>query len=435
MNYEEVVSYLYDLPRFKTLPGVVREREILERLKNPQTGLKIIHIAGTNGKGSVCAYLERMLREAGYRTGTFTSPHLVKVNERIKINGADISDVEFLNAFKRVFEVSKEMAEEGMESAAFFDYLTAMALLIFAEKKVDFAIMETGLGGRLDCTNAIENPALCVITSISLDHTEILGDTVQEIAAEKAGIIKTGVPAVYLADKEVKDIFAKQIEKTGAFGTEVNRDDAVIVKRDGKGIDFLLRNQYYKNDMFSLLTIAEYQVINSSIALVAASVLEQKGLAALPGKIKKDAVLHTVWEGRMEQVFPNFYVDGAHNEDGIRVFLQTAGEVKAKRKLLLFSAVREKNYESMIREICESGIFDGYILTQLGRDNHRALALSAIREEFERWQRSLVYTSDSVFEALELMKTITNKEDIVFAAGSLYLVGEIKAAISGGNND
>lgn len=435
MNYEEAVSYLYDLPRFKTLPGVVREREILERLRNPQAGLKIIHIAGTNGKGSVCAYLERMLREAGYLTGSFTSPHLVKVNERIKINGADISDVEFLNAFNRVDEVSKEMAEEGLESAAFFDYLTAMALLIFAEKKVDFAIMETGLGGRLDCTNAIEKPALCVITSISLDHTEILGDTVQEIAAEKAGIIKTGVPVVYLADKAVKDIFAEQIEKTGAFGTEVNRDDAVIVKRDGKGIDFLLRNQYYRNDMFSLSTIAEYQVINSSIALVAASVLEQKGLAALPGEIKKGAVLHTVWEGRMEQVFPNFYVDGAHNEDGIRVFLQTAREVKAKRKLLLFSAVREKNYESMIREICESGIFDGYILTQLGRDNHRALALSAIREEFEKRQRGLVYTSDSVFEAVELMKTITNKEDIVFAVGSLYLVGEIKAAISGGYND
>lgn len=429
MNYNEVVTYLYELPRFKTSPGVVREKEILRRLGNPEAGLSVIHVAGTNGKGSVCAYLDGMLREAGYLTGSFTSPHLVRVNERIRVNGEEVSDEEFVRAFYQVDEVSRKMEEDGLESAAFFDYLTAMAMLIFSERKVDFVIMETGLGGRLDCTNAVKAPVLSVITSISLDHTEILGNTLEEIAGEKAGIIKENVPVVFLADESVRQVFRKKAKEMGAVTVETKRSDICIVKRDTKGIDFLLNNQYYKNDTFSLSTVAEYQAVNSSIALTAIAVLEENGLVSLDMGTKKKALHDTVWAGRMEQVVPGFYLDGAHNADGVEMFLQTVRDLSAKRKFLLFSAVREKDYDRMIRTICESGLFDGYIVTALDKENHRALPLDTMEDSFHRWTDKQVYSAPGVLEAIDLAKSLIREGDVLFAAGSLYLVGEIKAAI------
>lgn len=429
MNYDEVVTYLYELPRFKTNPGVVREREILRRLGNPEAGLSIIHVAGTNGKGSVCAYLDGMLRGAGYLTGTFTSPHLVRVNERICVNGEEVSDEEFVRAFYQVDEVSRKMEEDGLESAAFFDYLTAMAMLIFSERRVDFVIMETGLGGRLDCTNAVKAPVLSVITSISLDHTEILGNTLEEIAREKAGIIKENVPVVFLSDEAVRQVFQKKAKEMGTLTVETKRSDICIVKRDAKGIDFLLNNKYYRNDTFSLSTVAEYQAVNGSIALTAIAVLEENGLVSLDMETKKKALYDTVWAGRMEQVVPGFYLDGAHNADGVDMFLQTVRDLSAKRRFLLFSAVREKDYDRMIRTICESALFDGYIVTALDKENHRALSLDAMEGSFHRWTDKQVYLASGVLEAIDLAKSLIRKGDVLFATGSLYLVGEIKAAI------
>ena len=196
IEMEEAKNYLFGLHRFGSETGAVRAKRALERLGNPQDNLNVIHVAGTNGKGSVCAYMSNALMTQGYRVGLFTSPHLVKVNERIRINGVMISDEDFLKYYQRVRVVSEEIQSEGKDGLAFFDFMFVMAVLYFAGHDTDYVVMETGLGGRTDATAALSTKLLSVITSLSLDHTEILGDTIEQIAAEKAGIITEGVRLV-----------------------------------------------------------------------------------------------------------------------------------------------------------------------------------------------------------------------------------------------
>ena len=189
LNYTEAVEYIYNIPKFTTKNKPEHTAEFLNRLGHPERSMKIIHVAGTNGKGSVCAFLSSMLTEAGKRTALFTSPHLVKINERFQINNQMVSDEEFLSAFLKVDEVVKGMQADGLPHPTYFELLFGVAMVLFAELKAEYVVLETGLGGRLDATNTVEHPLATVITSISLDHTEILGDTIEKIAFEKAGII------------------------------------------------------------------------------------------------------------------------------------------------------------------------------------------------------------------------------------------------------
>ena len=197
MNYTEAVDYILNVPKFTTKNKPEHTRELLKRLGHPDRGMKVIHVAGTNGKGSVCAFLSEMLVLAGKRTALFTSPHLVRINERFQINQVPISDELFLESYLEVQAKIDEMVEEGLPHATYFELLYATAMVAFQKERAEYVVLETGLGGRLDATNTIEHPLATVITSISLDHTEILGDTIEEIAVEKAGIIKEGVPVIY----------------------------------------------------------------------------------------------------------------------------------------------------------------------------------------------------------------------------------------------
>lgn len=427
MLYEEAVNYIFGLRKFGSAPGVLREEELLKRLGNPEKNLNIIHVAGTNGKGSVCSYIESILRKLGYKTGLFTSPHLVRVNERIRINNICVDNKIFMQAFNRVYETSRKMIKDGLDGAAFFDYIMAMAMLIFDEENVDYVIMETGLGGRTDCTNAVKCPLMSVITSISLDHTEILGDTVDKIACEKAGIIKRGVPVVFWSSMEETDnIIMEQAYKMNAPFRKVSMKDCSVVKRNLKHIDFFLNNSYYKNNLFSINTTALYQVSNCAVALCAISVLDSD--RGFDEDNIHAAVRASKWEGRMEEAGEGFYIDGAHNEDGIRAFLQTAEVMPASHKYLLFSAVCEKDYDRMIRNICESSIFDGYIVTEL--NSSRALKIDVIENEFRKYTDRFVIVKPCVSEALESALDMISDGSILFAAGSLYLVGEIKSLLS-----
>ena len=189
-NYDEAVEYLLNIPKFSKKTTKENLLELLKRLGNPHKAMKIIHVAGTNGKGSVCAFLNTLLLAAKKQTGLFTSPHLVKMNERMRINGKDVSDERFLQVFQQVYQTVGQMLKQGFTHPSFFEYLFVMALVLFEKENVEYVILETGLGGRLDATNIIEHPMLTIITSISFDHTEILGDTLHKIAMEKAGIIK-----------------------------------------------------------------------------------------------------------------------------------------------------------------------------------------------------------------------------------------------------
>lgn len=427
MDYNEAVEYLFRLRRFGRETGAQRAGRALDALSHPEQALNIIHVAGTNGKGSVCAYLSNILLELGFTVGMFTSPHLVRVNERIRLNGEMISDEEFLRLFENVYRVSEDLIEQGFDGLAFFDFIFVMAVCYYAEKKPDYVVIETGLGGRTDATAALSTKMVSVLTSISLDHTEVLGDTTEKIAVEKAGIIMREKPVVYWKSD---DVSARIIEETAAncnsMAHLVDEKSFQIHKLERKQIDFSLKNRYYKNSMFSIYNTAIYQTANAALALETIAVLGQ-GKDWEPERIVS-AVGRTRWEGRMEEVEHNIYVDGAHNPDGIRQFLKTAQWMKeGHRMYLLFGAVCEKDYGRMIEEICAMGGFDGFVVTQV--PNHRALMLEDMRTEFEKNTDRPVYAIESVRKAYQTAKAFLGEEDLLLCAGSLYLVGAIKELI------
>lgn len=436
MNFEEAVTYIFGLRKFGKDPGVIRAKRALERLGNPQKGLQFVHVAGTNGKGSVCAYLENTLRQAGLCVGLFTSPHLVKVNERIRLNGIMISDEDFLSCFEQVQSVSKQMEECGQDGLAFFDYVFVLSIVYFAKKKPDIIIMETGLGGKQDATASIEDKLLSVITSISYDHTEILGDTLEQIAAEKAGIIVPGAPLVALKTNDaVKAVLLDAAEKCGVVSHFVDENSYKIQRIGGNDIDFSLENEYYRNSLFQIRTVAIYQVMNAALAATALQVLQQIPVFAkllqqkqitLSGECIVNGIRSTIWEGRMEEVEPGIFLDGAHNADGIARFLETAQELKKNHRLiLLFGAVCEKDHDAMIRQICESGCFDRFVITRI--DNKRALDVSVMAQEFKKYSENKTDVITDNREAFFYAKSLKMDNDVLLCAGSLYLVGAIKA--------
>ena len=246
MNYEEAVAYIEETPKFTKKNSLEHTKECLRRLGNPQEKFKVIHVAGTNGKGSTCAFLTSILREAGYSCGLFTSPHLVKINERFQINEVNIDDDTFLKAFERVKVLADELVAEGSYHPTYFEMLFLMGMVIFAEAGVDYVTLETGLGGRLDATTAVENPVACVITSISLDHMQFLGNTVREIAGEKAGIIVPGVPVIYDGnDKDAAEVIAAKAKELGSPAYKVIQAGAKVLGNNKDGIDFSLEDDYY----------------------------------------------------------------------------------------------------------------------------------------------------------------------------------------------
>lgn len=428
MDYREAVEYLYGLRRFGKETGAQRAEKALSQLGHPERSFNIIHVAGTNGKGSVCAYITNILMELGYSVGMFTSPHLVCVNERIRLNGEIIPDEDFLVLFRRVYDVSESLKRQGLDGLAFFDFVFVMAVCYFAEKKPDYVVMETGLGGRTDATAALSSKLIAVITSISYDHTEILGETIEEIAAEKAGIISDGKPVVYwYSDDKSAQIIENTAAKCNSMTYPVDEKSFQIHKMERKQIDFSLNNRYYKNSMFSIYNTAIYQTANAAIALEAIALLghdknwNRERIVTAVGK--------THWEGRMEEIEHNIYMDGAHNPDGIRRFLETAQWMKEGRKMyLLFGVVCEKDYSDMIEALCTSGCFDGFVVTGIP-NNHRALELDVMRKEFEKYADKPVYALNSVSEAYDLAKSFLGEEDLLMCTGSLYLVGAVKELI------
>lgn len=432
MNIKEAEDYLNGIPRFSKKTTMENERRILELLGHPERGQRFIHVAGTNGKGSVCAFMSKILLENHHHVGTFISPHLVDITERFLIDGEQVEEEVFLNAFHRLYDLCMERQEEIVHPS-YFEFLFLIGMLIFAEKKVDVTVLEVGLGGRLDATNVIESPELSVIASISLDHTEILGETIPEIAAEKAGIIKAGRPVIYDdSSPEASEVIRKTAERLGAPAFPVNPKDFEITKRGQSGISFRLFKEPYGGEEFSVPFVADYQAMNASLALTAAFVLASgsrpgggKPSIAIAPETLSAALSHTSWPGRMEPVLPGIFMDGAHNDDGIRVFIETVTKIPcAGRKYLLFSAVVEKDYETMIDEICRRADFDGFILTEL--DSYRALPLKDIQRTFLEKTDRPVWSFDSIGEAFAFAREKKKEEDLLFIAGSLYLAGSIK---------
>lgn len=425
-TYEQAVEYLLNIPKFTGKNSLEDTKIFLAKLGNPERKMKIIHIAGTNGKGSVCAYLRSILMEMGFSVGTFISPHLIEVNERIQVNGIPVSGGELLEAFERILlKVQQGKQNEGSNyHPSFFEYLFFVAILVFEKRMPDYVILETGMGGRLDATNTVEKPLISIITKIGMDHMQYLGETQELIAGEKAGIIKQGVPVVYAADSPVvSNVIQRKADSLGVKTFPVSNNDYAFLNFKNKTIDFSYHSRYYDYVRLCLDTAAFYQMENASIALSAAEILFPNG--EVTPQIMQSGVYKTHWEGRMEEICPNVFVDGAHNEDGIQAFLTSVRQdCCVGSRSLIFGAVSDKAYAQMIKQITESGLFLSIAVVNM--DNGRALSADELKNTFERQGVTALSVWPDVGSAYEAFERKRGDEDLIYVAGSLYLVGEFK---------
>lgn len=427
MNYTEAVDYIETIPKFTVKHPPEHTRELLSRLGNPQEGIKIIHVAGTNGKGSVCAYLNAMLLAGGKKTGLFTSPHLVRINERFQINGEDVSDEQFLDAFLKVEKAAKEYEAEGEGHPSYFETLFLMGMLIFKEAGVEYLVMETGLGGRLDATNVVEKPLACIITSISRDHTEYLGDTLEVIAGEKAGIIKAGVPVIYDASQPgPASVIAAKAKEMGSPAWPMEPSFYEMKTQSREGITFTFAYPGGEKAELAIPYVAKYQMMNASLAFYTMHILQD--VHDIPKNVLAEGLSKIKWPCRMEMAAPGVIIDGAHNEDGIAQFVSTAGYFAKENEItILFTAVADKHYHEMIGEICE-GIHPSHVVaTQI--DGSRVVPAEVLAEDFRKAGCTDVCAEPEIGAAYE--KALGKKgSGMLFCVGSLYLAGELKAYLA-----
>jgi len=435
MTYSQAEEYLLNIPKFTSKNEPEKTKAFLGELGDFSDNIPTVHVAGTNGKGSVCAYLRAALMANGLTVGMFTSPHLVTMRERFMINNEMISEREFVNTFNYVqSEVDAFRKREGFSSyhPTFFEFLFFMAVVWFKNKRPDVIILETGLGGRLDATNAISSPRVCVITEIGLDHCEYLGDTKEKIAFEKAGIIKPGVPVVHFSkNASFDDVILNRARELNSPAYFISRENIKNLETSGAGIDFSMQSLYDGFVKFSLNTRALYQAENASVSYEALRLLSDSLSKTLDRQKCLEGFKSMIWPGRMEKISEGFVIDGGHNEDGITAFLESVGADGAGRRNLLYSAVSDKNIEAVAGLIKQSGLFESIVLCTLS--SYRAADRKRLTEAFENGPA--VKWEDSVSEGIKLL---LNDEscDMHYAVGSLYLVGEIKAlTLEGTDND
>ena len=437
MNYKESVEYVLAVPLFADKLGTDCLNQILDRLGHPERSYPVIHIAGTNGKGSTCAFLSSILQAAGYRVGMFTSPHLVCINERMQINGKNISDNEWTEAFAEVMQAVEEAKQDGIAHPSFFEFVFLMAAVYFQKQEVDYAIFETGMGGRLDATNVVR-PLLTIITSVGMDHMQYLGDTLEKIAYEKAGIMKKNVPALFFNRKDTAtQVIVQQAEKVGAHLRLVEKSQYKISKISEKTIDFSLESGYYRYCELTIRKTALYQVENAVLAIEAYEqlLIQKNGMAE--GDFEDESfcqlidrhideiqtgLFHMVWKGRMQCIGSHIYVDGAHNEEAIEAFCHTLEVMfPTEHKILLFAVSKDKDYETMIRRLSEI-TFDEVIIVRY--EGSRSAQIETVRRTFGQFSKSKITSFDDIRDGFEYAKNHV-KDRYLFCVGSLYLVGNL----------
>jgi dihydrofolate synthase/folylpolyglutamate synthase len=392
------LEWLYGLERLGTVLGLGKTLELLDRLGNPHKGLRCIHIAGTNGKGSVCAILSSILAKAGYKTGMYTSPHMKRFNERIQVNGREITDKKIEGLIKKV--------KPHYNGQTFFEVTTAMAFLYFREQKVDFLALEVGLGGRLDATNVI-NPLLSIITNVSLEHTQLLGETVEQIAYEKACIIKKNRAVITLAEKNALRIIKKVAEENNS---------TVKIPKYKKTNSCFNVNSYMR---LKLGLKGDFQVMNAALALKAIDVLKKQG-HRIPNKAIKEGLLEAEWPGRFEFLSKNVLADCAHNPAGAEALGKEIARIrKSYEKIIsVVGIMKDKDRKSMINEISSFSDYIIFTKPKIKRASQpgELARLTTIKHEIV----------NDVKNALKKAKKLANPEDLIVICGSIYVVGEAK---------
>ncbi|MBO6157944.1 MAG: bifunctional folylpolyglutamate synthase/dihydrofolate synthase [Firmicutes bacterium] len=435
MIYQEFIAWLEEVPLYGHKDGTNNIRKLMHRLGDPQKHFRTIHVAGTNGKGSCCAMLQGILQSAGYKTGLFTSPHLVSYTERIRVDKQEISEEDFVRIGLVVKSEIEAMVRDGENHCTFFEILTAMGFLFFAEQNIDICVLETGVGGRLDATNIVEPPELILtlITSISLDHTKVLGDTLTAIAGEKAGILRPGIPVVLAQNPgEVRETVKSMAQSIGApfYGTE--EKDLVM-----------LDNERKRQNLPALKTplAGDYQKQNLAAVLCCIRLLRET--LEIPDEALLIGLEETRWPGRMDFRLwhgRTLLLDGAHNPGGammLRRFLEN--NCPDSSCVLLFSALGKKDVTGILRELGECRAIRQAVITAIhGEDNLDWFA--------EIWNQTCPDKPCAQVPQLEDAMALAcrladgqgeneQKPGLVVCAGSLYLIGDILKVLDGGRSN
>jgi dihydrofolate synthase/folylpolyglutamate synthase len=412
---------MYSLRRFGIILGLETIKRILSALGNPQDNFASIHVAGTNGKGSVASALSSILHESGYKVGLYTSPHLVRFNERICINNCQISDADVVKSYKAVQQV-----HYGERSPTFFEFATAMALYEFGRQKVDWAVIETGMGGRYDATNII-TPVVSIITNVSMEHRDYLGNTLTQIAREKAGIIKQRTPVVTaVKQKQARSVVQRIAQKQSAPVFMLGKDFSVRRSQSGYFSYYGIENTWRE---LQTPLLGHYQLQNAALALAACELLN-KHKAEISFKSIKNGLKSTRWPGRLEIVSdrPLVILDGAHNLIAARNLSKYLVENPANRRItLVVGILDDKPYEAMLKSLLPA--CSRAIITRAKTD--RALPPQKLYTAAKKIIADVTTISDVAQAAKHAIET-AGPNDVVCIAGSLYVVGEAKEAIEKG---
>ncbi len=425
MNITERIQLL---EKFGIKPGLERISAMLHYLNHPEKAYKSIVVGGTNGKGSTCAMIDSILRSAGYKTGLYTSPHLVSMNERIKVNGEMIDNVLFDAVADQLFNIIDRHAE--LSNLTYFEFMTATALLYFNNQKIDVAVLEVGMGGRFDATNAVQ-PDVSVITNISLDHQQYLGTTVQEIAVEKAGIIRSGKPFITTdINPASRRVLEDECNDKGGVPYVIDRDFST----SGDQSNLMFYNKKRTIHDLKLSLKGRHQIYNAAAAIQAVLLTEEEGIRVPDGAIR-DGLLQASWPGRFEiiQKHPDMIFDAGHNPAGVQTLVQTVKDNyltpsplgENESVTVVFAVSKDKDWHTMIKMLSE--ITDTFVVTSYGGER------SANPEELAGFIRSngligsnrayvVVPSKDAVQHAL----AITPAHGVIIVTGSLFLIGEIK---------
>lgn len=407
MNYEDAINYVHAIPKFVRPLGNEKLGGLLGLLGNPQDRVKFVHVAGTNGKGSVSAMTAEILTRAGYKTGLFTSPYIEVFNERIKINGNMIEDDVLAECVSEIADVTERNDMQVSE----FAFITAVAFKYFADNECDIAILETGMGGRLDATNIIPCPICAVLTSISLDHTQYLGDTIEEIALEKCGIIKDGGVVVSAPNSRVADIIKAEANRNGARLVMCGK-----ATYDGGTVE-------YNGVEYVPSLKGEYQAENVAVVTEVIGVLNDCGYN-IGERIMREGIENTEWIARYEFITPDIVIDGGHNPDGIRA-LKKSLSAENRPVTLVMAMMRDKNYKECIEDIAD--IAEYVVATEL--DMPRALEANEIKAVCD----SVGVGCEAVADVCAAVKraVVVSGDGLVCVCGSLYLAGEVRKMLAG----
>lgn len=419
MNYTKALEYIHGVSNFFCKPGLERINALCEMLGHPEKDLKFIHVAGTNGKGSFCSMTDSILRAAGYKVGLYTSPYIYEFNERMRVNGANIPN----DVLCELTEYVKGFADTMEDSPTEFELITAIAFEYFKREAVDVVVLEVGMGGRLDSTNIIRDPLISVITGIALDHTAFLGDTVEKIAGEKAGIIKDRAPVLYGGeDDTAREVIKNAAKNGGSQYYETNYSALSIKSTDLSGTEFS-----YCGEDFKISLLGLYQPKNACIVLDAVKLLRERGLNISDDAVKM-GLKGATWRARFEIIEndPLVIFDGAHNPQGIRAAVDSIKVYFGDKKIAVFTGVlKDKDYSVIAKTLSE--VADrAFTITP---DNPRALSAGEYAKVLENYGINAT-PCDSISEALALGKSAAKENETALCClGSLYTYVDVIKSI------